>query len=54
MRFSDVGLRGEVRQNLIKSNKVSGIRSEYAYLYHPLNDESLVAWGVMLFTIFGC
>ena len=54
LRFSDVGLRGEVRQNLIKSNKVSGIRSEYAYLYHPLNDESLDARGVMLFTIFGC
>ena len=51
--FLDVGLRGEVRQSLIKLSIVSGIRSEYTYLYHPLNDESLDVRGVTLFTIFG-
>ena len=54
MWFLDVGLRGEVCQNLIKSNIVSVIRSEYTYLYHPLNDKSTGVRGVGLFAISGC
>ena len=52
--FLDVGLQGEVCQNLIKSNIVSVIRSEYTYLYHPLNDKSTGVRGVGLFAISGC
>ena len=38
VQFSHIRLWDEVRQNLIKSNKVSGIRSKYTYLYYSLDD----------------